>query len=399
MRRGTGSCIRGSATPGRSSGAARRRSICRRPRSSPSLENHDQVANSAFGQRLHQLASPGAASRDDRAAAARARDADAVPGAGVQRVGAVPVLRRPASRSCTSRSATDGASSWRSSPASAIPRSCAGFPRRSTADTFQRSKLDPAERERHAEALALHPDLIALRRTDPVIGAAGAADRRRGAGSGGAGSALLRRRAGDRLLIVNLGPRPRARCRRPSRCSRRRRTPTGSWSGAVKRPVRRTGHAGDRIRPRERRLPGESRCPLRSVLARSRDDHQRRYAARSSSRKIDDPHEPMPRREWLVTNGLGGYASGTVAGVVTRRYHGLLVAALPAPLGRIVMLNHLLERVRFAVERRMWLGDEDEVAGPERRRPHRPPRRVPARARACRSGATRSAGSRSRSGC
>ena len=42
----------------------------------------------------------------------------------------------------------------------------------------------------------------------------------------------------------------------------------------------------------------------------------------------------MPRREWLVTNGLGGYASGTVAGVVTRRYHGLLVAALPAPLGR-----------------------------------------------------------------
>ena len=40
------------------------------------------------------------------------------------------------------------------------------------------------------------------------------------------------------------------------------------------------------------------------------------------------PLEPMPRREWLVTNGLGGYAAGTVAGVVTRRYHGLLVASL-----------------------------------------------------------------------
>ena len=40
--------------------------------------------------------------------------------------------------------------------------------------------------------------------------------------------------------------------------------------------------------------------------------------------------DPMPRREWLVTNGLGGYASSTVAGVVTRRYHGLLVASLPA---------------------------------------------------------------------
>ena len=35
--------------------------------------------------------------------------------------------------------------------------------------------------------------------------------------------------------------------------------------------------------------------------------------------------------EWLVTNGLGGYASGTVGGVLTRRYHGLLVAALPRP--------------------------------------------------------------------
>src|SRR5919106_1435020 len=72
----------------------------------------------------------------------------------------------------------------------------------------------------------------------------------------------------------------------------------------------------------------------------------------------------MPRREWLVTNSLGGYAAGTVAGVVTRRYHGLLVASLPAPLGRMVMLNHLLERVRLADRRVVWLGDEDEVAGP-----------------------------------
>jgi predicted glycogen debranching enzyme len=78
----------------------------------------------------------------------------------------------------------------------------------------------------------------------------------------------------------------------------------------------------------------------------------------------DSSPESMPRREWLVTNGLGGYASGTVAGVVTRRYHGLLVAALPAPFGRYVMFNHLLERVRLADRRVTWLGDEDEVAGP-----------------------------------
>jgi predicted glycogen debranching enzyme len=73
--------------------------------------------------------------------------------------------------------------------------------------------------------------------------------------------------------------------------------------------------------------------------------------------------EAPARREWLVTNGLGGYASGTVAGVLTRRYHGLLISALPAPLGRYVMLNHLLERVRLPGGRVIWLGDEDEVAG------------------------------------
>lgn len=46
-------------------------------------------------------------------------------------------------------------------------------------------------------------------------------------------------------------------------------------------------------------------------------------------------------REWLVTNGIGGYASGTVAGVLTRCYHGLLVAALNPPLERTLMLAKL----------------------------------------------------------
>lgn len=52
-------------------------------------------------------------------------------------------------------------------------------------------------------------------------------------------------------------------------------------------------------------------------------------------------------REWLVTNGLGGYASGTLAGAATRRYHGLLVAAHPAPLGRVMLLSHLSEQFRL----------------------------------------------------
>jgi predicted glycogen debranching enzyme len=58
-----------------------------------------------------------------------------------------------------------------------------------------------------------------------------------------------------------------------------------------------------------------------------------------------DQPDAMIRREWLVTNGLGGYASGTIAGVATRRYHGLLIAALPNPLGRTMMLNRVAERV------------------------------------------------------
>jgi predicted glycogen debranching enzyme len=74
--------------------------------------------------------------------------------------------------------------------------------------------------------------------------------------------------------------------------------------------------------------------------------------------------DPPPRREWLVTNGLGGYASGTVAGVVTRRYQGLLISSLPAPLGRLVMLSHLLERVRLPDHHVVWLGDEGAVAAP-----------------------------------
>jgi predicted glycogen debranching enzyme len=47
------------------------------------------------------------------------------------------------------------------------------------------------------------------------------------------------------------------------------------------------------------------------------------------------------RREWLLTNGLGGFASATISGEITRRYHGFLIAALPAPLGRMVILNDL----------------------------------------------------------
>lgn len=59
-------------------------------------------------------------------------------------------------------------------------------------------------------------------------------------------------------------------------------------------------------------------------------------------------HLPLAEsREWLVTNGLGGYASGTVAGLLTRRYHGLLMAALKPPLGRTLLLAKIDETVEY----------------------------------------------------
>src|SRR3989441_9085051 len=49
------------------------------------------------------------------------------------------------------------------------------------------------------------------------------------------------------------------------------------------------------------------------------------------------------RREWLETNGLGGFASSTIIGLNTRRYHGLLVAATKPPVGRFLLLSKLEE--------------------------------------------------------
>ena len=49
------------------------------------------------------------------------------------------------------------------------------------------------------------------------------------------------------------------------------------------------------------------------------------------------------RREWLETNGIGGFASSTVIGLNTRRYHGLLVAATQPPVGRMVLLSKIEE--------------------------------------------------------
>ena len=53
------------------------------------------------------------------------------------------------------------------------------------------------------------------------------------------------------------------------------------------------------------------------------------------------------KKEWLATNGIGGYASGTLANLLTRRYHGLLVAALKPPLGRTLLVAKLDETATY----------------------------------------------------
>jgi len=65
-------------------------------------------------------------------------------------------------------------------------------------------------------------------------------------------------------------------------------------------------------------------------------------------REICGDLEAAESREWLVTNGIGGYASGTIAGSQTRRYHGLLVAALHPPVGRTQLVSAIDEIVHYA---------------------------------------------------
>jgi predicted glycogen debranching enzyme len=60
-------------------------------------------------------------------------------------------------------------------------------------------------------------------------------------------------------------------------------------------------------------------------------------------REISGDLATAEQREWLVTNGIGGFASGTVAGLLTRRYHGLLIAALTPPLDRKFLVAKLDE--------------------------------------------------------
>src|SRR5215472_6081462 len=100
---------------------------------------------------------------------------------------------------------------------------------------------------------------------------------------------------------------------------------------------------------------------------------QERTAPRSDAavefgREVCGSLETADEREWLVTNGIGGYASGTVSGDLTRRYHGLLVAALHPPVGRTQLVAKLEETAgyeggEFALATNRWSSGAVEPKG------------------------------------
>ena len=169
------------------------------------LENHDQVANSAFGRRLHQLSAPGQH---------RAMTAWLLLGPGT------PLLfqgqefnsSRPflffADHSGELRGAIrKGRIQFLSQfPSARDPRVVSLLPDPGSEETFTACTLDFGEREAHREAYALHVDLLAIRRRDPVLAHVG---RHRPEGAVLNDRALLLRyidpERGDRLLVVNLG--------------------------------------------------------------------------------------------------------------------------------------------------------------------------------------------------
>jgi maltooligosyltrehalose trehalohydrolase len=167
------------------------------------LQNHDQVANSADGRRLHAVTSPGRW----RAITAVLLLGPSTPliFQGQEFAASAPFLYFADHEGELVGAVREGRarflSQFRTMAASLLP------PLADPDDpkTFERCKLDPEERTTHAEALALHRDLLALRRDDPTIAVQPAVD-----GAVLAEAAFVLRWTGDvqsdRLLLVNLGP-------------------------------------------------------------------------------------------------------------------------------------------------------------------------------------------------
>jgi maltooligosyltrehalose trehalohydrolase len=169
------------------------------------LENHDQVANSAYGDRMHKLSSPGRY----RAMTALLLLAPQTPllFQGQEFAASTPFLYFADHAGELASAVRNGRAEFLMQfPSIALPAVQAVLDDPSALRTFERCKLDLSEREKHAAAYGLHRDLLQLRRSDPVFSAAG---RRTVDGAVLGAEALVLRffseEGGDRLLIVNLG--------------------------------------------------------------------------------------------------------------------------------------------------------------------------------------------------
>jgi maltooligosyltrehalose trehalohydrolase len=169
------------------------------------LQNHDQVANSARGERCHRLGSPGRF----RALTALLMLAPGTPMLfqGQEFCASSPFLFFADHNPELARAVRKGRLEFLAQfPSLAMPETQAGVPDPESPESFERCKLDFAERQRHAACYALHKDLLRLRREDPVFG---------GEGEGRLDGAVLGPEAfvlrffgassEDRLLLVNLG--------------------------------------------------------------------------------------------------------------------------------------------------------------------------------------------------
>ena len=170
------------------------------------IQNHDQVANSARGQRVAGTKCARCFQGDHRAYAARSGNSDALSRPGVCRI--APFLyfadHKPELAQLIRVGRVEFLEQWRSLQLPEMQK-CLIDP--CSEETFQRSKLDFAEVEKHAEQYALHQDLLRLRRKDPVLSRQG---------EDGIDGAVLSESAfllryfspdfqHDRLLVINLG--------------------------------------------------------------------------------------------------------------------------------------------------------------------------------------------------
>lgn len=167
------------------------------------LENHDQVANTGFGRRVHQLTSPGRF----RAMTALLLLGPATPllFQGQEFNSSAPFVYFADHKPELQEAIRTGRQEFLAQfPSVRDPEASRRLPSPLDRQHFERSKLDPAEREAHREARSLHEDLIALRRTDPAIRRAARID-----GAVLSATALVLRyfggSHGDRLLLLNLG--------------------------------------------------------------------------------------------------------------------------------------------------------------------------------------------------